>query len=119
VYSLLSCDVLRVVTLIFCARLQETPIYEKVINSNFLMLTFRRRVVGDTTNMLEEIKHRCRGLILTNCDDQIVWALNKTGFSVKYMHSKIRCDLVKVPFRFLWKIKPPKNFKNSLVDCQR
>jgi hypothetical protein len=73
----LSRDVLRVVTLIFCARLQETPIYEKVINSNFLMLTFRRRVVGDTTNMLEEIKHRCRGLILTNCDDQIVWALNK------------------------------------------
>ena len=71
VLSPLSRDVLRVVTLIFCARLQETPIYEKVINSNFLMLTFRRRLVGDTTNMLEEIKHRCRGLILTNCDDQI------------------------------------------------
>lgn len=57
--------------------------------------------------MLEEIKHRCRSLILTNCDDPIVWALNKTGFSVKYMYSRIRRDSVMVAFRFLWKIKIP------------
>jgi hypothetical protein len=90
---------------------------EKVINSNFSMLTFRRSLVGDTTNMLDEIKHRCRGLILTNYDDQIVWALNKTGYSVKSMYSKIRSDSVKVSFRFLWEIKIPKKVIFSLVDC--
>jgi hypothetical protein len=80
---------------------------QKVISSNFSPLTFRRRLVGDTVNMLEEIKYRCHDLILTDAEDLIVWALNKSGYSVKSLYAKIRSDLVKVLFKFLWKIKIP------------
>jgi hypothetical protein len=61
--------------------------------------------------MLEKIKYRCRGLILTDVEDSIVWALNKSGYSVKSLYTKIRSDLVKVPFKFLWNIKIPQKIQ--------
>lgn len=76
---------------------------DKVINSNFDGLKFRRSLRGDSTVMFEDLKSFCSGVLLSDGHDKISWSLGKKGFSVKSLYSQVRSDCVKVPFKFLWK----------------
>jgi hypothetical protein len=76
---------------------------DKVINSDFDELKFRRSLRGDSTVMFEDLKSFCSGVLLSDGHDKISRSLGKKGFTVKSLYSQVRSDCVKVPFKFLWK----------------
>ena len=56
-------------------------------------------------------KLRCENTRLSNSSDKTIWALSAKGFTIKSVYSQLRCDSIKVSFRFLWKIKLPQKIK--------
>lgn len=82
-----------------------------VVHSTERALRFRRRLGGETADMLEVLKMFCRNCCLSENDDTVSWSLNRTGFSVKSLCSQIRSELANVPYRFLWKVRIPQKIK--------
>jgi hypothetical protein len=82
-----------------------------VISSNFQGLNFRRHLVGENAVMFENLKRMCSDIHLSQEIDRVNWSLDKNGFSTKSLYNRISCEGVKVPYRFLWKIKIPHKIK--------
>jgi hypothetical protein len=51
-----------------------------VLVSNFNSLTFRRRLVGEGAQSLEELERICNRFCLSASKDKAVWMLNKKRF---------------------------------------
>jgi hypothetical protein len=60
----------------------------KVLESNFDVLSFRRRIIGNLSVLFEEMLSCCNIFSLTDQDDRIVWGLDKKGFSVNSLYKK-------------------------------
>jgi hypothetical protein len=60
----------------------------KVFSSNYEVLSFRRRIIGNLSVMFEELLGCCNNHSLSDQDDQIVWCLGKKGFSVNSLYKK-------------------------------
>lgn len=82
-----------------------------MISSNFQGLNFRRHLVGENAVMFENLKRMCSDIHLSQEIDRVNWSLDKNGFSTKSLYNRISCEGVKVPYRFLWKIKIPHKIK--------
>jgi hypothetical protein len=52
----------------------------KVLSSNYEVLSFRRRIIGNLSVMFEELLGCCNNHSLSDQDDQIVWCLGKKVF---------------------------------------
>jgi hypothetical protein len=83
----------------------------KVLSSNFEVLSFRRRIIGNLSVMFEELLGCCNNHSLSDQDDIIVWCLGKKGFSVNSLYKKKISDQVAVSYKFLWKSKLPQKIK--------
>jgi hypothetical protein len=83
----------------------------KVLDSNFETLSFRRRIIGNLSVLFEELLSCCNNFSLSDQDDRIVWCLDKKGFSVNSLYKKKVNDQVSVPYKFLWKSKLPQKIK--------
>jgi hypothetical protein len=55
----------------------------EVINSNCEVLKFRRTLVGDNLQLWLQLQDICRGTVLGNVKDSLVWGFDAKGFSVK------------------------------------
>jgi hypothetical protein len=86
----------------------------KVLCSNFEVLSFRRRIIGNLSLMFEDLLGCCNNISLSDQDDRIVWCLGKKGFSVNSLYKKKVSDQVAVPYKFLWKSKLPQKIKNFI-----
>jgi hypothetical protein len=78
---------------------------DQVISFTFQGLNFRRHLVGENAVMFENLKRMCSGIHLTQEMNRVNCTLGKNGFSTKSLYNWISCEGVKVPYRFLWKIK--------------
>jgi hypothetical protein len=83
----------------------------KVLESNFDALSFRRRIIGNLRVLFEDLMNCRNHFSLSDQDDRIVWGLDKKGFSVNSLYKKKVMDQVSVPYKFLWKSKLPQKIK--------
>jgi hypothetical protein len=83
---------------------------EKVLNSDFQALSFRRRIIGDLSMKFGDLVACCNTFQINNQKDKVSWSLDKKGYSVKSFYSK-KCDQVRVPYYFLWKTNVPQKIK--------
>jgi hypothetical protein len=83
----------------------------KVLSSNFLALSFRRRIMDSLNLMYDELIDCCSSQQVTGQEDKIVWTLGKNGFSVNSLYKRKICHLAYVPYQFLWKTKLPYKIK--------
>lgn len=79
---------------------------EKVLTSDFHVLSFRRRIIGDLSVMFDNLV-----ACYNNHKDKVTWSLCKKGYSVKSFYMKKKCDQVCVPYFFMWKTKLPQKIK--------
>jgi hypothetical protein len=79
----------------------------KVLDSNFEALSFRKRIIGNLSVLFEDLLGCCNNFSLSDQGDRIVWCLDKKGFSVNSLYKKKVNDQVSVPYKFLWKSKLP------------
>jgi hypothetical protein len=86
----------------------------KVLCSNFEVLSFRRRIIGNLSLMFEDLLGCCNNISLSDQDDRIVWCLGKKGFSVNSLYKKKVSDQVAVSYKFLWKSKLPQKIKKII-----
>jgi hypothetical protein len=84
---------------------------EKVLSSNFQMLTFRRRLLGDLTTDHNNLVDQCNKVVRSNYDDKVSWSLGRHGFSVKSFYIESKCSQIPVPSKFLWKTMLPHKIK--------
>jgi hypothetical protein len=92
----------------------------KVLGSNFEVLSFRRRITRNLSVLFEDLLGCCNNLSLSDQEDRIVWCLDKKGFSVNSLYKKKVSDQVAVPYKFLWKSKlPQKNQNFYLIGCEK
>jgi hypothetical protein len=59
--------------------------------------------------MFEELKNYC--YVLSEANDKVIWGLGRKGFSVRSLYLHSRCDSVRVPYKFLWKVNIPQNIE--------
>jgi hypothetical protein len=78
-----------------------------VLASNFEVLTFRRRIVGNLRVLMDEMMSCCNHVFLSDQEDRIMWSLGRKGFSVNSVYKKKMIDQVSIPYKFLWKSKLP------------
>jgi hypothetical protein len=86
----------------------------KVLESNFDALSFRRRIIGNLRVLFEDMLRCCNHFSLSDQDDRIIWSLDKKGFSVNSLYKKKVMDQVSVTYKFLWKSKLPQKIKNFI-----
>jgi hypothetical protein len=56
-----------------------------VMASNFEVLTFRRRIVGNLRVLMDELVSCCNHVFLSDQEDRIVWSLGRKGFSINFI----------------------------------
>jgi hypothetical protein len=83
----------------------------KVISSNFQMLTFRRRLIGDLGEAYSDLMEHCSQVLLSDNDDSSKWLLGCKGFSVKSFYKMLKNSMIEVPLNFLWKTRLPHKIK--------
>ena len=84
---------------------------EKVISTNSESLTFRRRLVGAGADNLKEMISSYEDICLNDSRDNVIWLLDKKGFSVKSLYLNCRNNLGRVPYMFIWNAKIPQRIK--------
>jgi hypothetical protein len=80
---------------------------QKALQNDLSNLKFKRRILVETARLFENLKSCCENIGLSNSLDKTIWTLSAKGFTVKSVYSQLRCNSIKVPFRFLWKVKLP------------
>jgi hypothetical protein len=90
---------------------------EKVLSSDFQLLTFRRRLLGDLAIYHNNLIVQCNKVERLNSDDKVAWLLGKRGFSVKSFYRESKCSQILVPPSFLWKTRLPHKIKVFFVAC--
>jgi hypothetical protein len=83
----------------------------EVINSNCEVLKFRRTLVGDNLQLWLQLQDICRGTVLGNVKDSLVWGFDAKGFSVKSCYKIMKWSNLGFPQKYLWKIKIPLKVK--------
>jgi hypothetical protein len=81
------------------------------LSDNCDSLIFRRRLHGESAQLLEDLKNICNAINLDDSRNKTIWTINKKGFSVKSIYLKCRSSLDKVPFWFIWKARIPQRIK--------
>jgi hypothetical protein len=81
------------------------------LSDNCDSLIFRRRLHGESAQLLEDLKNICNGINLDDSRDKTIWTINIKGFSVKSIYLKCRSSLAKIPFWFIWKARIPQRIK--------
>ena len=84
----------------------------RVIESNFDCLKFRRFLREETKDMWCNLIDTCSHVRLTNSSDRVRWLLTRSGtFSVKSLYSFLIAKRVSIPYRKLWNLKLPLRIK--------
>jgi hypothetical protein len=83
----------------------------KVLTSNFDVLSFRRRMMGNLQVFYGELVDLCAHHNLSGQEDRVSWCIGNKGFTVNSLYKKNSIDQVPVPHRFLWKSKLPQKIK--------
>jgi hypothetical protein len=60
----------------------------KVLSSNFVALSFRRRIMDNLNLMYEELMDCCNSQVVSEQEDKIVWSLGKKGLFVNSLYKK-------------------------------
>jgi hypothetical protein len=84
---------------------------EKVLSSDFQLLTFRRRLLGDLIIDHNNLIAQCNKIETFNGEDKVAWLLGNHGFSVKNFYRENKCSQITVPSNFLWKTRLPHKIK--------
>ena len=84
----------------------------RVIESNFDCLKFRRFLHEETKEMWCKLIDTCSHIRLTDSPDRVSWLLTRSGvFSVKSLYSFLITKRVSFPYRKLWNLKLPLRIK--------
>jgi hypothetical protein len=62
---------------------------EKVFSSDFQMLTFRKRLLGDLASDFNKMIGQCKQIVRPNYDDKVSWSLGRHGFLLKLYTEKV------------------------------
>jgi hypothetical protein len=82
-----------------------------VISSNFYMLTFRRRLIGDLGEAYNDLIEHCSQVLFSENDHSSKWLLGCKGFSVNSFYKMLKNSLIEVPLIFCGKPGFPTKLK--------
>jgi hypothetical protein len=86
---------------------------EKVLSTNSESLIFRRRLVGTGADNLKDMISSYEDICLNDSRDNVIWLLDKKGYSVKSLYHNYRSNLGRVPYMFIWKANISQRIKVS------